>query len=78
VRRCLPFPMQIGPHQVSLLSVVSLAVESLAVASLATASLRAAVGFAGCSGFLSLGPSLLGLAFAAPLNDFFWIAIFVT
>lgn len=64
--------------QVSFLSVASFSVESLAVANLATASLLAAVNFAGCSGFLPLGPSLLGFALAAPLSDFFRIAIFVT
>jgi hypothetical protein len=78
-----PFQMQIDPRQVILLSVVSLAVESLAVASFATASFLAAVDFAGSSGLLSgflllrRSPSL-GFALAAPLNDFFWIAIFVT
>jgi hypothetical protein len=70
--------MQIGPRHISLLSVASFSVESLAVANLATASFLADVDFAGCSGFLPLGPSPFGFALAAPLSDFFWIAIFVT
>jgi hypothetical protein len=78
MRRCLPFICRLAPYQISFLSVASFSVESLAVASLATASLLAAVDLAGCSGFPPLGPSLLGFALAAPLSDFFWIAIFVT
>lgn len=62
-------------YQISFLSVASFSVESLAVANLATASLLGAVDFAGRSGFPPLGPSLLGFALAAPLSDFFWIAI---
>ena len=50
-----PFPKQIGPSQVSLLSVVSFAVESLAVASLATANFLAEVDFARS---IRLGPRL--------------------
>jgi hypothetical protein len=75
MRRC-PFSHADWPlYQISFLSVASFSVESLAVANLATASLLGAVDFAGRSGFPPLGPSLLGFALAAPLSDFFWIAI---
>ncbi len=67
-----PFPKQIGPSQVSLLSVVSFAVESLAVASLATANFLAEVDFARSFGsapdFL---PPSLSLEASSPDERFF-------
>jgi hypothetical protein len=52
------------------------AVESLAVANLATANFLAAADFVDCSGFAPLVPASLGFEAAAPMSDFFLIAIF--
>jgi hypothetical protein len=62
---------------VSLLSVLSFAVESLAAASLATAIRFTSDDLAGSPGIRPPSPSF-GLDPAAPISDFFWIAISFT
>ena len=80
--RCRFFSTQIGPRQLSLRSNAIFAVVSLAVATLATASFLAADRAGSslfASGFLALMPSApLCFDVAAPVSDFFWIAMFVT